>query len=310
MSEQLSISRRDLLKSLGILGMGVGLAPTFSLARAQQSAPAPIAFFNFGVGDFQLTVISDGPGNLNTTILGANAPEGAVDELLAANHLPTGTLQNAVQMLMVNTGSSRILLDTGRGLAAGSAIPTLQLLGIQPEDIDTVIISHFHPDHIGGATTDGAASFPNARYYFPQPEWDFLQAAPADNQGAQNAKAAMEALGDQLELYTAEAEVVSGIQAVATHGHTPGHMSFLISSNGEQLLNLVDSALNNVVSVQRPEWYVAFDAIPEQAVETRRRILGRAASEQLQVFGYHFSFPGLGFIVPDGEAFRFVPGAF
>ncbi len=311
MQQNRALSRRDLLKGFGLsaVGLGLGIAPALRPLFAQE-APAPAAFFRFGVGDFQLTVISDGSGMLNTSILGANAPEGAVDELFAANGLPTGSYPNAIQVLHVNTGSNQVLIDTGRGSANGSVLPTLDLLGVSREDIDTVIISHFHGDHIGGAATDGSATFPNARYVYSQPDWDFLQAAPADNQGAQNAKTAMESLGDQLEFYVAEDEVVSGIQAVATPGHTPGHMSFLINSNGEQLLHLVDSVLNNVASVQHPEWFVAFDSIPEQAVESRRSILGRAASEQIQVFGYHFTFPGLGFILPDGEAYRYVPGSF
>ena len=116
----------------------------------------------------------------------------------------------------------------------------------------------------------------------------------SDAENLQGAIGALQVLADndQLGFYADEAEVVPGIQAIATHGHSPGHMSFLIDSNGDQLLHLVDSVLNNITAVQRPDWFLRFDAMPEMAVESRRSILGRAADEQVQVFGYHFSFPG------------------
>jgi len=304
-----TLSRRDILKGVGLGAAGLGYGLTFGFGKlAAQDQSIASAYFQFDVGDYQLTVISDGRFGLDTSILGTNAEEGAVDALLAANGLPTGTLPNAIQFLLVNTGSELVLLDTGRG---GSVLPSLNTLGISADDIGTVVVSHFHPDHIGGIAAEGAANFPNAQVLFPQPEWDFLQ-ANADNEGLQGAIGALQVVSDsdQLGFYADEDEVVPGIQAIATFGHTPGHMSFLIDSNGEQLLHLVDSALNNITSVQRPDWFARFDSQPELAVESRRAILSRAADEQLQVFGYHFSFPGLGFIVPAEENWRFVPGAF
>jgi glyoxylase-like metal-dependent hydrolase (beta-lactamase superfamily II) len=211
--------------------------------------------------------------------------------------------------MLVNAGDNLILLDTGRGANGGAVLASLVTLGLTPEDINTVVISHMHGDHIGGLTTEGAANFPNAQVFFPQPEWDFLQ-ENSDNENLQATLGALAVVDEQLSLYADGDEVVSGIQAIATPGHTPGHMSFIIESNGDQLLHLVDSVLNNVTAVQRPDWHVRFDSIPELAVETRQMILGRAADEQLQVAGYHFSFPGLGFIVPAEENWRFVPGAF
>ena len=305
------LSRRHLLKGLGVGAMGLSSGLTFGLSKlAAQSEQVITAYFQFAVGDYVVTVVSDGRFGLDTTILGTNAEEGAVDALLAANGLPTGTLPNAIQFLLVNTGDDLVLLDTGRG-ANGAGMAALNALGVASEDIGTVVISHMHGDHIGGLVTDGAANFANAQVMFPQPEWDFLQ-ENSGNENLQNTLATLQVLsdGDQLSFYADEDEVVSGIQAIATHGHTPGHMSFLIDSNGDQLLNLVDSVLNNVTAVQRPDWHLRFDSIPELAVESRLAILDRAASDQLHVFGYHFSFPGLGFVVPAEENWRFVPGAF
>jgi glyoxylase-like metal-dependent hydrolase (beta-lactamase superfamily II) len=305
------LSRRDLLKGFGVSAAGLGYGLTFGFSNlAAQSDQVVTAYFQFNVGDYTVTVVSDGRFGLDTSILGTNAEEGAVDALLAENFLPTGTLPNAIQFLLVNTGDNLVLLDTGRG-ANGAGMAALNALGVTPEDIGTVVISHMHGDHIGGLVTDGVANFPNAPVLFPQPEWDFLQ-ENSSNENLQGTLGTLQVLADsdQLSFYAAEDEVVSGIQAISTPGHTPGHMSLLISSGGDTLLNLVDSVLNNVTAVQRPDWHIRFDSIPEMAVETRHSILGRAASEQLHVFGYHFSVPGLGFIVPAEENWRFVPGAF
>ena len=304
-----ALSRRDLLKSMGLGAAGLGYGLSFDFNKlAAQSEEVANAYFRFDVGDYQLTVISDGRFGLDTTILGTNAEEGEVDALLAANGLPTGTLPNAIQYLLVNTGDQLVLLDTGRGEAV---LPSLNTLGIGAGDIDTVVISHFHGDHVGGLVADSAARFANAQVLFPQPEWDFLQENSA-NENLQGVIGALQVLADndQLGFYADEAEVVPGIQAIATHGHSPGHMSFMIDSNGDQLLHFVDSVLNNITAVQRPDWFLRFDSIPEMAVDSRRAILGRASDEQLHVFGYHFSFPGLGFVVPAEENWRFVPGAF
>lgn len=305
-----TLSRRDVLKGFGIGAASMGFGLTAGLQRlvAQQTALAP-SYFQFEVGEIGITIISDGRFGLDTSILGANVDQSEVDALLAENHLPTGTLPNAIQYMLVNNGGEQMLLDTGRGANGGFILDSLNTLGLTPEDIGTVVISHMHGDHIGGLTTEGAVNFPNAQIFFPQPEWDFLQ-ANSDNENLQNVLNALSVVEEQLSMYADGDEIVPGIQAIATHGHTPGHMSFLIESNGEQLLNLVDSVLNNVTAVQRPDWHVRFDSIPEMAVETRQTILSRAADEQLQVFGYHFSFPGLGFIVPAEENWRFVPGAF
>jgi glyoxylase-like metal-dependent hydrolase (beta-lactamase superfamily II) len=229
------LSRRDLLKSMavGTASLGTGLAFNWQPAAAQAEGVAS-AIFRFNVGALELTVISDGRFGLDTTILGTNAEEGAVDELLAANFLPTGTLPNAVQFLLLNSGDSLTLLDTGRGAGNGQVLTSLNTLGIAPEDINNVVISHFHVDHIGGVATEGQPTFPNAQVWFPQPEWDFLQENSA-NEGLQGALGALQAVADadQLDFYADEQEIVSGVQAVSTPGHTPGHMSLLISSNGE-----------------------------------------------------------------------------
>jgi glyoxylase-like metal-dependent hydrolase (beta-lactamase superfamily II) len=309
----MTLSRRNWLKTVGLGGAALSLPLGLRSALAQ-SAPttAPVsAFSRFNIGDFEITVIQDGTTQFETAIFGANAAEGEVDALLEANNLPTGTANATFNITLVNTGDQLVLLDTGLGSGAaptgGRLIPTLEVLGVTPADINAVIVSHFHPDHINGVGDGTSAAFPNATYYFPQPEWDFLQNAPSDLQPAASAISLLQPISDndQLQFYAPDAEIVPGIQAVAAPGHTPGHMALLVASGSSQLLNLVDSAVQSVVSLQRPDWFAAFDADGPTASETRLALLGRAVDEGLQVLGYHFPFPGVGYVAREGDGFRF-----
>ncbi len=312
-----TISRRGFLRGLGIGALSIGATSWGGVHRVfAQTSPSSAtitALSRFNVGDFEITALQDAVFPFDPSIFGANAPEGGIAEVLTANNLPTDSVNTTVTVLLVNTGSELILLDTGNGAAnGGRLLATLELMGITPDAINAVVISHFHPDHIGGMTTDGAPTFPSAAYYFPQAEWDFMQSAPTDSPAADTIAATAAALqpiidNDQLSYYAAEGEIIPGIQAVPAPGHSPGHSALLIVSGESQLLNLVDSALNAVVSLTRPDWFAGFDAIPEQAVETRVALLTRAAEEGLQIFGYHFPFPGVGYVIAEDEGFRFTP---
>ncbi|MBC8098901.1 MAG: MBL fold metallo-hydrolase [Armatimonadetes bacterium] len=311
------LSRRDLFKAAGAgaltLGVGGYMAPFAKPVRAQADTPVASAFYRFNVGDFSVTAIQDVLFPLDYAIFGANAPEGAITALLEANNIPvTDAAFTTVTTLLVNTGDELVLLDTGNGVAGGGrSLATLELLGITPDQINAVVLSHFHPDHINGVSDGAAITYPNATYYMPQTEWDFVQNAPAGTpldgiiEAAKTLFAPIVA-ADQLAFYASDAEIVAGIQAVAAPGHTPGHHALLIQSGSSQLLNMVDTALSAIVSLQHPEWYAGFDADGETASATRRAILERASSETLQVFGYHFPFPGIGFIDTQGGGFRFV----
>jgi glyoxylase-like metal-dependent hydrolase (beta-lactamase superfamily II) len=317
------LSRRALLKGLGIgagaFALGAAERPHIARAQSTGSTASVVALNRFTLGDLLITMIQDGTSlPFPPTMVAVNAEEGAVEEISEANHLPNDRMYGGYNIALVEAGDQRILLDSGNGPTAmesgnGRLAPTLELIGLTPEDITAVVFSHYHPDHINGAYADGSLVYPNAMYYFPQPEYDFLTNAtniPADFQALVDAaKALITAAGasDQLTVYAAEGEILSGIHAVPAPGHSPGHTAMMLTSGDAQLLGTFDTAINAVYSLERPDFIMGYDADPQLAIETRRAVFGRAADEGLQVFGYHFPFPGVGQIVRNGDAFRFVP---
>ena len=252
-----------------------------------------------------------------------NAPKERLEQVLREHNLDPERREQYVSpypSLVINTGQRRVLVDTGAGSlepTTGRLIPNLQSEEIAPEDIDTVILTHGHPDHIGGnIDSRGKPAFPNARYIMWKDEWDFWTSEPdlaeLDVDGHIKevlitvARKNLPPIQDQLELVDHETEIVPGIRAVAAPGHTPGHMAVAITSDSEQLLYISDAVIHPI-HLEQPEWYAAVDLAPEQVVTTRRRLLGRAAVEKPLVLAFHFPFPGLGHVVQKGEGWQWQP---
>jgi glyoxylase-like metal-dependent hydrolase (beta-lactamase superfamily II) len=222
--------------------------------------------------------------------------------------------------LFINTGTHRLLVDTGAGFAPtnGKLLDNLAAEGIRPQDIETVILTHGHADHIGGNADDtGHATFPNARYVMWQGEWEFwtqeqpdLRAMPVDDQIKHllvaSAHAELPPIQGHLDLIDRETEIVPGIHAISAPGHTPGHMAISISSGQDQVLHIADTVLHPIL-MEHPDWYPVFDLLAEQAVTTKRQILDRAATDQALVLAFHFPFPGLGHVIPRGQGWQWQP---
>ena len=258
--------------------------------------------YQFDIGNTRCVAINDGDYVGNADMLFANAPEEELLPALSKYGLNRDHLPSTWTCLLVKTASNLALVDTGVGAGGeygGQLLPMLRARGYQPEDIDTVILTHAHPDHIGGCVDSvGNATFSEATYYMWRDEWEFwtdeesLKRVP--DWAAEFARQKLPAIAHQLETINDEIEIVPGIRALPAPGHTIGHMAVEIASNGEFLLNIADTALHPL-QVEYPEWYARLDQFPDQTEISRRAIYARAAARNALVLGFHFHpFPSLG----------------
>jgi glyoxylase-like metal-dependent hydrolase (beta-lactamase superfamily II) len=303
-------------------------APLLGVRPADAAAPflnnnAP-PFYRFKLGTFEITVVSDGPLELPpaTQVL-TEAPKADVDRLLTAARLPTDRWLGPQNCLVVNTGRQLVLIDTGMGDRSkalgpnnGHLIRNLALAGIDPASIDVVCITHAHIDHCW-ALVDARdrLNFPNARVAIAQADFDFwtqesLLNNPATRDFVLYTRTNLLPVRDRILWVRDGAEVVPGITAVATAGHTVGHHSYLIESEGRKLLNVGDVVHHPILLLRHPEWKVmAWDSDPTAGAATRARLLAQLAADGTQSIFYHFPFPGLGTVARAGEAFAWLPTA-
>ena len=285
--------------------------------------------FRFEVGEFQCTSVSDGALNYPPESFFSDAPLERVEEALRERNLPTAQIMTPYTCLFVDTSEHRVLVDTGAGnlgehaadvfpgldhstSVTGLLLENLRAAGIEPSDIDTVVITHAHPDHVGGTLDEtGGLVFGDARYFISQDEWDFWTSDAATTKASaimvDTARRNLDPLEERLTLVEDASEIVPGVRAIATFGHTPGHIALSIASGEDQLLHVSDTVLYPL-HLEHPGWTPVFDMLPEQAAASKRRIFDLAAEENALVFAHHFPpFPNLGHVRKQEQGWRWQP---
>lgn len=270
------------------------------------------------VGAVEITAIADGFLNIPLEYFTGTTPE-EMGLVLHDRFVPRdGPIPTAINAFLVNTGERLIAIDSGAadrfGPSAGAYAALLETAGLTPGDVDMVLLTHAHPDHIGGMVAGGAALFPNAEVLIHQAELDFWisedrrAAAPEGMQAMFDLVVSMtDIYGGRVDTFRGEAAVAPGVTAVETHGHTPGHCGFMVESEGEQLFIWGDLIHSVDTQFQHPDWLLVFDIDKENAEAARRRGLDMAATERLLVAGAHLPFPSFGHVGREGNAYRFVP---
>ncbi|TDR94547.1 MBL fold metallo-hydrolase [Enterovirga rhinocerotis] len=319
------VSRRIIMSAGALAAAGLSAPAIVGRAEAQAARPAADApprqsgWYRYTIGDVEVTAIHDGHAMRPLEGFVRNAELADVKKAMADAFLPEAALPITFTTLVLRTGGKTVLIDTGNGNSGapttGRWMVNFQAAGFDPAQVDAVIISHFHGDHINGLRLkDGTAVFPKAEISVPDTEWAYwtddakMSAAPDGLKPAfQNVRRVFGPLGKDVKTFAAGKEVAPGLTAVAAPGHTPGHTAFTLSSGGGKLMILSDLTNHPALFARNPTWAAVFDMDADKARETRIRMLDMAATEKAQLAFYHAPFPATGFIQKDGSGFRFVP---
>ncbi|MBN9670285.1 MBL fold metallo-hydrolase [Roseibium aggregatum] len=319
----LSLSRRSLLGGVAGAGALAATAGGLSLLSSSAQAAAPLAgapmasALRYKVGDFEVTALLDGYLDITPeVVVGYEEAEGK--RLRDRALIEGNALRIPVNAFLINTGERLILVDAGTADALGPTMGRLPLAfkeaGVSPDQIDAVLITHMHPDHLFGAVdADGNRVFPNAELILPEVDNAFwfddaaMSGAPEQFKPFfVGARRAADAYKGSQTLFSGDKEILPGIQAMALPGHTPGHTGYVLDSNGETLVIAADVVHMAVYQFENPDWGIGFDIDAKMAAASRKRFLDQAATEKLLFAGAHIPFPGMGRVVKESDGYRFV----
>lgn len=310
----MTVTRRTLLKGMGVTaltaGFAGGMAP-FNLVHTWAKS-------NINLGSKNIDVLSDGHLVQPVSFVVGDAPADEVKSLFTKYNLPMDVMQPACNLTLVRDGDKTILFDVGSGPnfmpTAGKISEALDAINLDAGEVTHVLFTHAHPDHLWGLLDDfDDPMFPNAEYMISSKEWDYWTdpdtintIGEARQSFAAGAKRNLQTIEDQITRFAMDEEVLPGIRAMDTSGHTPGHVSFELRSGSESVVVVGDALTNALFSFEKPEWQIGADQDAEKAVATRARLLDQLATNKMQMIGYHIPYPGIGRVERAGNAYRFV----
>ena len=281
-----------------------------------EQAQAP-GFYRFKIGDFNVIALHDGvlsfdrpPGFIT------NVPTEAVGEAFAVAGMPADKVTLTFNALAVDTGKGVVLIDTGMGAGGppgtGSITQNLATAGIQPDAVSTVIISHFHGDHVGGLRkADGSLAFPKAEIAVPEKEWAFWMAdsgiPDAAKGNAEMCHKVFDSVAKDIRRFNWGDEILPGFAAVDAHGHTPGMAAVQIGSGNDTMMFVADITNNPLIFARHPDWQLMFDMDAAASVATRKKLLDQAAADKLRLHFFHAPFPASGTVVKNGGGYEYLP---
>ena len=312
------LSRRSLLATSAA---ALAAAPLTAHAKAPLQGVLPAHIHRYKVGAFEVTALLDGQRGVEKpeTNFGIDQKPEDVAALLKANYLPADKFALSFTPLLVNTGKELILFDTGLGEAArptgGNLKSLIEQAGLTTDQVDVVVITHCHPDHIGGLMEDSEPLCKNATYIIGEAEYGFWSSpdrlsGPTEQVG-KLVQANVVPLAPQMAFVNDGGGAVSGIEALFTPGHTRGHMSWHLESEGSRLFIGADFCNHFVLSLQRPDWHTKFDADKEKAAQTRKKTLDMLATERVAFTSYHMPFPSVGYVEKASYGgYHFVPSSY
>ncbi len=298
-----SLSRRHLL--LGAAALPIAASGSSAFAAADMLGVGGTKYNRMKIGGFEVTTLLVGsrPVENPKSIFGLNVGDDEFAEVSRLAKIPTDVAQFFFTPTVVNTGSELILFDTG--LNPAGITDALTQAGYSADQVDKVVITHMHGDHIGGLYSEAGETFNNASYVTGFAEFDFW-----NGQENERFEGKVRPLAEKFSMIGDGDAVASGVTAMAAFGHTPGHMAYMLESDGAQLVLGADFANHYIWSVAHPDWEVKFDRDKAAAAATRRRMLGMMAADDVPFVGYHMPWPGVGYVETRGDGFHYIPASY